>query len=241
MQHGAAAPGELVHQLLDDLRRRDVEPRQRLIEDQQLGVGEQRGADRDLLQHTFAEGDHRFLASLEDAKTVEQALGALTDGAVVQVEQAAFEEQELPGRQRVMEPGDLGEVADQSPGARVAERVDVVDLDGAGVRSQQSNEALHGRRLARAVGAEQRQDLSWADGQVQPVEGCELSVGLAQGRDHQHVDILAEAARSGQRGVTRGGSGLRNRAASGIFVDCSCARFRCSCRSCSTASPFRSR
>ncbi len=96
---------------------------------------------------------------------------------------------ELPLQSQVLPPGGgridsrrLGHVADPPPHlARPRRDVDAVDAGGASRRRRQRREDAHGRGLARAIGAEQREHLARLDGEGHPVERHHAAaVGLAQ-------------------------------------------------------------
>jgi hypothetical protein len=78
----------------------------------------------------------------------------------------------------------LGQVPDGGARPAVAQRR-AEDLPGAGARAYEPEEQLDGRRLARAVGAEQTDQLAAADGQAETFERRGLAVGL---RDILEVD-----------------------------------------------------
>jgi hypothetical protein len=67
--------------------------------------------------------------------------------------------------------------------------VETGHLDGAGVRDPQPLDAFDGRRLARAVRAEDSEDLAFLHGEGHPVHGGPAPVGLSQAVhfDNRHV------------------------------------------------------
>src|SRR5438034_4101512 len=72
-------------------------------------------------------------------------------------------------------------------------QTEAVQRDVARVRTQDSAEAAQRRRLARAVLAEQHEDLALLDIEVHAVDGANVSKALAQALDPDH---LSDAVRS---------------------------------------------
>src|SRR5690606_30563847 len=178
---------ELAHELLDDHRRLDVEPGQRLVEHEDRRTRQQGRGERDLLHHALAEAGHRVVRTLGEPEAGEQPVGIAFDAGLVEVEQPALELQVLERGQRVVDARDLRHVADRPlRGSRVAPDVVTVDLDRARVGFEQPDEALDGRALAGAVRAEQRQDLAARGLEVEPVDGDQVPERLAQAPDPDH-------------------------------------------------------
>ena len=87
--------------------------------------------------------------------------------------------QHLPGPHPRLIAEQLGEVADPSPRRQIAERR-AEDPAAAAARAGQAEQQLDDRRLARAVRAEQAEDLAALDGHRQAVEGAHASVLLGE-------------------------------------------------------------
>ena len=78
----------------------------------------------------------------------------------------------------------LGDDADAlAPLARALRRVDPEHLNLAGAALAVALEDLDRRRLARSVGAEEREDLAARDLEIDAADGLEVTVGLAQPAD----------------------------------------------------------
>jgi len=80
---------------------------------------------------------------------------------------------------------------DADPGAPLAAslvRVDPQHRHLAGVLAAVALEDLHRRRLACAVGAEQREDLTGVNVQIDPVDRGEAAIALGQAADSHRVD-----------------------------------------------------
>ncbi len=72
-------------------------------------------------------------------------------------------------------------------------QAEAIKRDGARVRAEDSAEAAQRRRLARAVLAEQHENLALVDGEVHAVDGADVGKALAQALDPDH---LGDAVRS---------------------------------------------
>jgi hypothetical protein len=97
------------------------------------------------------------------------------------VQQAAYEEQVLLAGEPVVDGGELpGNPDGRAYRADLAAHVMPHDAGRACVRRDQGGQDLHRGGLSRAVGPEQREDLTLADAEVDPVQDDLLTVGLAQ-------------------------------------------------------------
>ena len=83
--------------------------------------------------------------------------------------------EEVVDRRELAGHADLGAHA-----LRIGPQVVSADLDLPGVGSEHRGEHVDGRRLAGAIRAEQREDRSGGDLEVDPVEDDVLAVGLAK-------------------------------------------------------------
>ena len=170
-QHDGLAAGV---QARDDLPQADpalrVEAGRRLVEEQDGGVVQQRAGDHQPLREAARERHHGRLCPFGQVEPHEQVVGGGARGGGPHSEEAAVEVQVLPHGQRAVEGVRLGHDADQLLGdRRVAHDVDAADERLAGRRDHAGREHARGRRLAGAVGSEQAEDLTLADGQVEPV------------------------------------------------------------------------
>ena len=166
-QDGGARPAhrlDRTEQLLDDERR---EPERQLVDQEQLGTGDGR----------HGEGEHLLLAAREVGRPLAAARGQGGEGGqrlVDHVGVALAAAAALPGRgaQVVLhaqvgeDPLAAGHLGDAEPGDLVGRQVgDVaaVEDDGAVIGLDHPADGPQQRRLAGAVGAEQRHDLALAD------------------------------------------------------------------------------
>ena len=89
-----------------------VEPRHRLVEDQQLGIVDERLGEPRSLHHALREAPHRLIAAARSRPTSASSSRVRSRRrAAAQAEQPADVVEVLGGRQVVVEVGVLGQVA----------------------------------------------------------------------------------------------------------------------------------
>jgi hypothetical protein len=102
------------------------------------------------------------------------------------VPEVGDQEQVLLAREQVVDGGELAGDADRGANpVRLALEVEAGDLDLAAVRGEERREDLHGGRLPGPVRAEEREDRSLCDLEVDPVEDGVVAERLSQPRDPQ--------------------------------------------------------
>src|SRR6266481_6936574 len=162
-----------------------ADPAGRLVEEEQLGL--QGIGDGDVEQLALSLGDatgqlRRLRLQPELPEDVERLL---PHGLLAVGEGEELPRQVLAGKDRerhVVEERQLVEEVDQLEAARDA-RLDAVvhgqvgdvgpaEGDGPAVRAQQAADQVDEARLAGAVGADQREDLAFADGEVDAIHGA---------------------------------------------------------------------
>ena len=162
------------------------EAHRRLVEQQQARLRQQGPGDR----------QHLLLAAREVA-------GDAVD-ALFQAREEAEHAFEVAGHGRLVAPpvgtelevlahgecredgaalGDVDEAALDDLVRRHPRDVFAVEADGAGPHRDEAGEREQGRRLARAVGADQRADLAGQDAEVDALQGLDVSVGDLQAGD----------------------------------------------------------
>ena len=175
-EHGAAGSLRLGDRLLEDHLHERVEPGGRLVEEQQVDVGDERGDQGDLLPVALGVGA-RLLRRVEV-----EAFAQLVAARVVDVAAQPGEEVDRLAaghrRPQLDVAGHVGQALVQLD--RVAPRVATEHPHGAPVGAQQSEEDAHGRGLAGAVWAEEAVDLAVVDLEVEAVEGVHGAEGLDQ-------------------------------------------------------------
>ncbi len=149
---------------------RRVEARRRLVEEEDLGIADERAGEREALPLAPRELAHPRRPLLLELDLVEQRLQR--PGLLVE---AAKELQGLLDGLLVRELRLLERDADPLAQRRVVlVPGEAEELDDAGGRLGQTLEDLDGRRLARAVRPEQPEAFARRDAQVDPVDGNDV-------------------------------------------------------------------
>ena len=121
---------------------------------------------------------------LDEVESVQEVGNSASPIGARQVVEVGHEEQVLLARQQVVDRGELAGHADQGAHPlRIGPHVAPAHLDLTGVRGEHRGEHVHGRRLAGAVRAEEREHRARRDLEVDPVEDEGLAVRLAQTGD----------------------------------------------------------
>ena len=196
-------------QVADVAVRDRVKARRRLVEEQQLGIVDERLRDADALEHAFGERAQRLLAGSLQADHLQQLVHALLLDRAGQAEQAAVEADHFRSGHMLIEVGRLGQVGDLLLDINVAGGL-AQNQDLARRREDQAQQSLDGRGLARAVGAEEAENLALVDIQADVVDGGDLFVLLDQVLDLDGFGVAAAGPVRGpdvvrRRGRRRGG------------------------------------
>ncbi len=196
-QHGDAAVADLQEHVEDDVDDRGSEPERRLVQEQDVGRGDERTRDRKLLLLTAGErarlppprvDDHweQLPQPLEVGRLALAAVPAdesepqvLLDGQLGEDAPALGDERDAAARDRLRLP---------SSDRRAAEP------DVAGAHADEADDRVQRRRLPRAVRADQADDLALAD----------LEREVANGRHRAVVDAERLELECGRRGAHGG-------------------------------------
>ena len=164
---------ELADQVLDLGRADRVEARGRLVEQDQLGVVDQRLGQADPALHALGVLAELAVLGGAQADHVDQPVDPLGPLGRRDLEQPAVEVERLLGVQELVEVRLLGQVADPLVLGDVGRRL-VEDQRVALGREEQAEQELDRGRLARAVGPEQAEDLAPVDLEVERLERLDL-------------------------------------------------------------------
>ena len=155
----AAAPRRRRQQLLHGCRGGEVEVRRRLVEQQQLGLGDQRPADRGALAQAGREVSHELGGAVGDARGVEQLLDARRPRR--ETVEARVELEVLAHAELAVEQWLVAEIADAAAGLpSLSRQRSAQHRDFAGGGTKQRREDSQQRRLAGPVGPEDDQRLA---------------------------------------------------------------------------------
>ena len=163
---------EALDQGVDVARRHRIEGGRRLVEEEDVGIVQERPGEREALLHPAAEAAHAVVATVGKAEGFEQARDLVVQPPACHTVETAEECEVLGGTEALVQGGRLGQ--DACPAANadaVDRRVHPEHLDLAGVTAKHAVEQPDGRRLAGAVVTEQAERLARADLEREPVDG----------------------------------------------------------------------
>jgi hypothetical protein len=115
-EHGLAALPLGRHELAEVEPAHGVEPVERLVEDEELRIVEERLGQAEPLAHALRVAAHRTVGRVGEPDLVEEEPRALEARRAVEPGQPAVEVEVLQGREAVVEERRLGEVADEPLG-----------------------------------------------------------------------------------------------------------------------------
>ena len=185
-QDRLALRDELAQAVPDQVARLRIEPRGRLVEDQEIGVVDQRARERQAPLHAARERADRLLALAREAGELEQPRDARLDHAAGDPEVAPVDPQVLGDGEVGIEVVHLRDDADAD--ARLARRLRhglAAERDRAAVGVDEAEAAAQRRGLARAVRPEQREALAAPDVEGQSAHDLLAAVALHQSLDRQ--------------------------------------------------------
>ena len=154
-----------------------IQPGERLIEDQQLRIVDQRAGQRRLLLHAARKTLAALVAMRPQVQPLEQLTRIARRNLRIHAPQAGHELQIFHHRELVVEQRLVRQPGDQLLGhARLGQRIHAEHLDAAGIRLQQSAHHAQCGGLARAIGTQQSVELTGSYGEIdaihrRPVEG----------------------------------------------------------------------
>ena len=172
-----AAADTLLERVAQYPRRHRVHTLERFVEEQQVGIGNQRGGEGEFLFHPVREFQRQFLLLVRQVHHGQQLVATFAHRVARQQIHAADEGEVFARRQVVEQRQVLRHHADAALHLQCAARVAHVlaqDAHGARRWRQQAREHLDGGGFARAVGAEEAVEAAGFDVEVQFIDGAEL-------------------------------------------------------------------
>ncbi len=170
-ENGDALSGELAQQQREFVRRGRVEAGGGFVEQQGLGFRREREGDADFLAHPFRVGADAAVGSLGGQTGAFEQREQFLTRVPPSAQRAEIIEVLHSAETRVEHDllWDVGEVPPRRDGVGGDARA--VDARLSGVRREEAEKQIDSRRLARAIGAEQREDFARLDDQVQFMDG----------------------------------------------------------------------
>ena len=197
VEHRFSLGGQGGEEVLDQDRGVDVQPRERLIQQDQVRVVQQGGRDQDLLPHALGIGVQPAGAVGRQAEGLEDVADAGLERILGHLVQAPAKLQELLPGEALEQGGGLGHVADPLLHVHGPLRQrEAGHGNRPGVRRENAGDDLDGGALARAVGPQQAHDLACAQGERDVVQHLPGAVGEAYALE-RHYGL----ARRGGRGL----------------------------------------
>ena len=181
-EDGDALPGA---QVLDDAEQPDdaggVEAERGVVQDDELRLLEQDVGQAEALAHAARVLHDGLVGGVLELDHVEQLGDARVGVGARDAVELGGEAEVLCAGQVAVEADGLREVADPPlDGERVTRGVVAADADGPGARLGEAQHHEDAGALARAVGAEESEDLALVDGEVDGVHGGEPAVALGE-------------------------------------------------------------
>ena len=179
-QHGLLAT-ELAHERAHphDLAR--VEAAGRLVEDEHIGIPEQRLGEADALPEALREGTDRPAGMHTDPACVDDAADLATALAAIETVQTGHELEVPIDAHGAVERRGLGQVPDAPATLGVPGSHELAgDLAATAIGHERAREDLHRRGLPGAVGAQETHDRAALDVERDAVERNQVTVALEQ-------------------------------------------------------------
>ena len=154
-----------------------VDSLERLVEEEQIGVGQKRRGQRQLLLHAVRVFERELLLVVLEVQQREQLIDAAADG-FARHQMNATDEREVLARGQVVEEGEV--FRNDAHLALGLERLAVIEHVAAqhahlsAGRQQKAGEHLHRCRLARAIGPQKAVKRSALDGECDILDGAEV-------------------------------------------------------------------
>ena len=199
-QQRDAPPDERVEHVPQLGPRPRVETGGRLVEEQHLGIGHQRGGEVEAPSHAAGVTRHLTVGGIGEREVLEQLDGTRRRDLARQLVQLAEHDEVLTAGQQVVDGGVLGGEAD-APAHLGALGGDVEAGDGRRAHGGvgERGEDAHGRGLAGAVRPEHGGDGAGAHLEVDALEGEVVAVALHQPAGDHGVLGGVERARAGSQ------------------------------------------
>ena len=150
-----------------------------LIEDHEIGVGDQRLRDAHPLEHSLGESTERSISGVGETHQLQKGVNALPAHLARELIELTVEVEDLEGGEVVIEERMLREIADPPADGRIHD-VSAEDANGARRRLDQPHGHLHAGRLSGAVRTEISEDLSRLDLQIDPAHSVHASQTQAE-------------------------------------------------------------
>jgi hypothetical protein len=171
-----------------------------LVEEEDLGAVDDGGGECELFLHAVGEVGDELFGLGGEAHEFEKLGGAGGGGGGVETVHAADEAKVFGGGEAAEEGEAFGDDADLAfDFDGVGDGVEAEDLDAAGGGGEEAGEHLDGGGLAGAVGAEEAEELTGGDGEVDVLDGGEVAEAAGEAGGDDGWDHVREGYLKGKR------------------------------------------
>ena len=190
-----AAPAQLLEVVEDGVSALRIDADRRLVEEQHVGIMDERGRDVQAPLHAAAERARLVPGAIDQADEVQRGVDALVEQRARQAVERTEEAQVRCGAEVLVDREFLRHDADATLGVEaVFAQLDAIgacaDEHLAAVGADQSAEHRDRRRLAGTVWAEQADDLARADGDREVGDDGAVAVRFGQASGFEHLGSL---------------------------------------------------
>src|SRR5580704_15830803 len=164
-----------------------IEARGRLVEDSDLRALHQNLGKAETLPHAARKGGDALIGKFGKPDLLDRVGDALLALGEPKADQAGGVAQVIGGGEVIIEADRVGQIADAAfDRKRLARRIEAEHADFAAGDFRQAEQHQDGRRLTRAVGTEETENLTAPDGERDVVDGdrCAVVFGEARGLDN---------------------------------------------------------
>jgi hypothetical protein len=177
VKDGFALGGEHFEKIFEEAGGDDIETGERLIENEELGVVNERSGDEDALAHSLGVGrDGRVLPRLKVEQT-EEAFGFPLNDRFLETAEAAHELEVFEAREVSVKVGFFRDVAeDAAKGDHIVVNILTVEKNATVVGTQQAGDDFDGSGFAGAIGSEKADDFAGSDLEADVLDGGDAAV-----------------------------------------------------------------
>jgi len=191
VEHGFALGGELQKKVLEEPRGDDIEAGERLVEDEQARVMEQRGGDENALLHALGVSRDGGVAPGTKREQSEQAIGFGLEQGLVKAAEATYQLQVLETGEMGVDVRFFGDVAEGSSKAvEVLTDVAAIEQDATVAGLKEAGDELDCSRFAGSIGADVPDDLSSLNAEADVIESGNAAVAFGEVIDSEHANLL---------------------------------------------------
>src|SRR5450759_2425590 len=190
---GVAALHVFAEQILENARRLRIEADHWLVDHHHFRSMNERARDDQLLPHPVTVALDQLVGPFLQIEQRHQLATAVLDLVAILAVQSRHEAEEFRAGQLFVDERTVGnETQLRFCGERILGEIDSREVNGARRWLENSRDHAKSRRLARAIGAQESEQLTVGHGEINGINGCERAVFLGQTLELNHL-VLAFA------------------------------------------------